>query len=114
MEEEEEEEEDGPTRELLSNVSTASRDAVPLSKPPGEGPASAEACVSSTSSQRRKPAKPSRSGRRFGGGASSCRSLSSSVENITFSRTFRAEASLRRSRSRGTIRSSLDVWTQTL
>lgn len=60
-----------------------------------EGPAAA-GCRSRASSQRRKPS-------RSGEAASSCSSLSSSMENITFSST---GTPLRRSRSRGTSRAS--------
>uniref|UniRef100_H3C578 non-specific serine/threonine protein kinase n=1 Tax=Tetraodon nigroviridis TaxID=99883 RepID=H3C578_TETNG len=88
----------GTARELLSIAGGFSH-GVLLSESSGasEGPAWVqEACAAGPRSSRRwrNPTRPSRSGGRFGEPASSCcRSLSSSMENLTFSSTrLRAQA----------------------
>lgn len=113
MEEEEEEEEDGMAHEQLSNV-RVSTDNVLLSTPLGglDNPAfiqedNAGGCRSRTSSQWRRLSKCVCVLREQP--YNCCRSLSSSMENITFSstqspkRTFRDNASVHCSRSRGII-----------
>lgn len=111
--EEEEEEEDGLTQEQLSNV-TVSTDAVLLSTPLGglENPVflqedNAGGCRSRTSSQWRRLSKCVCVFREQP--YNRCRSLSSSMEDVTFSRTqspkgtFRDNAPVHCSRSRGII-----------